>query len=72
MTKAIADADKLAKGRQPAIRYTEKSPDDWRRLAGPICDNPLAPGMQCFLSEDAPEGMAASREKRLPKFPVAQ
>ena len=72
MTKALAVADKLAKGSQPAIRFTKKSLNNWMRLAGPIFDNSLALEMLCFLSEDAPEGVAASREKRAPKFPTAE
>ncbi|MBI4695893.1 MAG: enoyl-CoA hydratase/isomerase family protein [Gammaproteobacteria bacterium] len=72
MTKALAVADKLAKGSQPAIRYTKKSLNNWMRLAGPIFDNSLALEMICFLSEDAQEGVAATREKRAPNFPTAE
>jgi len=72
MAKALEIADKLATGSQPAIRYTKRSLNNWMRMAGPIFDNSLALEMLCFMGEDVQEGVAASREKRAPRFPTAE
>lgn len=71
MDKALAVADKLAAGSQQAIRFTKRSLNGWLDMARPIFDNSLAMEMLCFMGEDAPEGVAAVREKRAPKFPSA-
>ena len=71
MDKALAVADKLAAGSQQAIRFTKRSLNGWMDMARPIFDNSLAMEMLCFMGEDAPEGVAAVREKRPPKFPSA-
>ncbi len=71
MEKALATADKLAKGSQPAIRYTKRSLNNWMRLYQPAFDASLALEMLCFLGDDAKEGVAAMLEKREPKFPSA-
>jgi enoyl-CoA hydratase len=72
MAKALAVADKLGQGSQPAIRYTKRSLNNWMRLVQPAFDASLALEMLCFLGADAKEGVAAMREKREPKFPSAQ
>lgn len=69
LPRALAVAEKLALGSQNAIRWTKRSLNNWLRQAGPIFDNSLALEMLCFLGKDAPEGVKALREKRVPKFP---
>jgi enoyl-CoA hydratase len=72
MTKALAVADKLAAGSQQAIRLTKRSLNGWMNLARPVFESSLAMEMLCFMGEDAPEGVAAVREKRAPNFPSAK
>ena len=72
MERAFKVADKLAAGSQTAIRFTKKSLNNWMHVARPIFDNSLALEMLCFLGEDAPQGVAAVREKRAPDFPSAR
>jgi enoyl-CoA hydratase len=69
--KALATAAKLAKGSQPAIRYTKRSLNNWMRISQPAFDASLALEMLCFLGDDAKEGVAALKEKREAKFPSA-
>ncbi|HEV7913809.1 MAG TPA: enoyl-CoA hydratase/isomerase family protein [Albitalea sp.] len=71
MDKAFAVADKLAAGSQQAIRLTKRSLNGWMNLARPVFESSLAMEMLCFMGEDAPEGVAAVKEKRAPKFPSA-
>lgn len=71
LEKALATADKLATGSQPAIRYTKRSLNNWMRSAQPAFDASLAFEMLCFLGDDVKEGVAAIREKREPRFPSA-
>jgi enoyl-CoA hydratase len=71
MGKAMEVADKLAAGSQQAIRLTKRSLNGWMNVARPIFESSLAMEMLSFLSEDAREGVAAMREKRVPKFPSA-
>ena len=71
MDKAMEVADKLAAGSQQAIRFTKRSLNGWMHLARPVFESSLAMEMLCFLGEDAPEGVAAVKEKRAPKFPSA-
>ena len=72
MERAFKVADKLAAGSQSAIRFTKKSLNNWMHVARPIFDNSLALEMLCFMGDDAPQGVAAVREKRAPDFPSAQ
>lgn len=71
LDKALATAEKLAKGSQLAIRYTKRSLNNWMRSSQSAFDASLALEMLCFLSDDAKEGVAALREKREPRFPSA-
>lgn len=71
MDKAMEVADKLAAGSQQAIRLTKRALNGWMNLARPVFESSLAMEMLCFLGEDAPEGVAAVKEKRAPKFPSA-
>ena len=72
LDKALATAEKLAKGSQPAIRFTKRALNNWLRISQPAFDASLALEMLCFLGPDAKEGVASIREKREPKFPSAQ
>jgi len=72
MDKAMEVADKLAAGSQQAIRFTKRSLNGWMHMARPTFESSLAMEMLCFLGEDAPEGVAAVREKRAPVFPSAK
>ncbi len=68
---AMAIAEKLAKGSQPAIRGTKQALNGWLQQAAPIFENSLRMEMLGFLGADAMEGAAAMREKREPRFPSA-
>lgn len=72
MAKALATADKLAAGSQPAIRYTKRALNNWLRLSQPAFDASLAFEMLGFMGEDVKEGVAALKEKREPRFPSAR
>src|SRR6266704_2599028 len=72
METALAVADALAGGSQPAIRFTKRALNNWLRQAGPIFDQSLALEMLTFMGEDVREGMRAIREKRAPSFPSAR
>jgi len=72
MERAFKVADKLAAGSQTAIRFTKKSLNNWMHVARPIFDNSLALEMLCFMGDDAPQGVAAVREKKAPDFPSAR
>jgi enoyl-CoA hydratase len=72
LAKALATADKLAAGSQPAIRYTKRALNNWLRLSQPAFDASLAFEMLGFMGEDVKEGVAALKEKREPKFPSAR
>jgi len=69
METALAVAEGLAGGSQPAIRFTKRALNNWLRQAGPIFDQSLALEMLCFGFEDVKEGARAIREKRPPSFP---
>ena len=69
--KAMATAQKLAKGSQPAARFTKRALNNWLRISQPAFDASPALEMICFLGGDAREGVNAIREKREPKFPSA-
>jgi len=71
LDKAMAIAGKLAKGSQPAIRYTKRSLNNWMRMSQPAFDASPALEMLCFLGDDVKEGVAAVKEKREPRFPSA-
>jgi enoyl-CoA hydratase len=72
METALAVAEGLAGGSQPAIRFTKRALNNWLRQAGPIFDHSLALEMLCFGFEDVKEGARAIREKRPPSFPSAR
>ena len=67
--EALAMATELAQGAQSALRWTKYSLNNWLRQAGPIFDTSTALEMLGFAGDEAPEGLAAHREKRPPQFP---
>jgi enoyl-CoA hydratase len=71
MPRAMAVAEKLANGAQPAIRWSKRALNNWLRMAGPVFDNSLALEMMAFFGDDVDEGVRAIREKRAPRFPSA-
>jgi enoyl-CoA hydratase len=70
--KALEIATGLARGSQPAIRWTKRALNNWLRQAGPIFDQSLALEMLTFMHPDVREGVRAIREKRAPVFPSAR
>ena len=73
MPTALAIAQKLAKGSQPAIRFTKHALNQWLRQAGHTSFDYslLAEAIGCF-GPDINEGLAAVKEKRDPDFPSAK
>jgi enoyl-CoA hydratase len=69
---AMEFAQKLAKGPQPAIRWTKRALNQWLRIMGPAFDYSLATEMLNFFGPDVREGLQALRDKRQPNFPSAQ
>jgi enoyl-CoA hydratase len=69
LREALAVADTLATGSQPAIRWTKRALNAWLRSAAPIFDQSAAYEMLTFMGPDVHEGAAALREKRRPQFP---
>nr|WP_312028405.1 enoyl-CoA hydratase/isomerase family protein [Mycolicibacterium farcinogenes] len=72
LDEALRIAQTLASGSQPAVRLTKRALNNWLRLAGPIFDQSAAYEMLTLLGPDLPEGIAALREKRTPRFPSAR
>jgi enoyl-CoA hydratase len=64
-------AVRLAEGAPNAIRSTKYALNNWLRMAGPIFETSLGMEFLGFGGSEAPEGAAALREKRAPKFPQA-
>lgn len=71
LTRAAEIAERLATGPRDAIRYTKRALNQWLLQAGPIFDHSLALEMLGFHTPDMMEGVAALREKRLPRYPSA-
>jgi enoyl-CoA hydratase len=67
--RALDVAVRLADGAPSAIRWTKYALNNWLRSAGPIFDASLAMEFLGFSGPELPEGAAALREKRAPKFP---
>ena len=73
MDKAMEVARTLAKGSQPAIRFTKRALNQWLRMgAHTAFDYSLAVEMLGFFGEDVREGLAAVKEKRQANFPSAR
>jgi enoyl-CoA hydratase len=73
MPKAMEVARKLAKGPQPAIRFTKRALNQWLRLgAHTAFDYSLALEMLGFLGGDVREGLESVRHKRPANFPSAR
>jgi enoyl-CoA hydratase/carnithine racemase len=67
--RAMDIAVRLAEGAPNAIRSTKYALNNWLRMAGPIFETSLGLEFLGFGGREAPEGAAALREKRAPKFP---
>ena len=68
---ALGIAERLASGAQHALRWTKRSLNGWLRVNMPIFEHSLALEMLGFMGPDAAEGVAATRDKRAPRFPSA-
>src|SRR5205809_54412 len=66
--RAVAVAEQLAAGAQPALRWTKHVLNHWYRVQGPIFDASLAYEFYGFGGADAREGLASHRDKRAPRF----
>ena len=66
--RALAIAERLAAGSQPALRHTKLALNNWLRIAGPAFDASLALEFLDMTGPDVHEGVAAVREKRPPRF----
>jgi enoyl-CoA hydratase/carnithine racemase len=67
--RALEIAVRLAEGAPNAIAWTKYALNNWLRSAGPIFDASLGMEFLGFSGHEAPEGAAALREKRVPRFP---
>lgn len=67
--RALETAVRLAEGPQSAIRWTKLALNNWLRQAGPIFEAALAMEFMGFTGPELPEGVAALRERRAPRFP---
>ena len=68
-TRALEIAVRLAEGAPNAMRWTKYALNNWLRTAGPIFDASLGMEFLGFSGPELPEGAAALREKRPPRFP---
>ena len=68
--RAMDVAVRLAEGAPNAIRWTKYALNNWLRAAGPIFDASLGMEFLGFSGPELPEGTAALREKRPPRFPL--
>ncbi|MFO7292481.1 MAG: enoyl-CoA hydratase/isomerase family protein [Actinomycetes bacterium] len=68
LTEARGIAEKLAAGSGEALSWTKHTLNHWLRAAYPAFDASVAYEFLGFLGPDAPEGLAAVREKRRPRF----
>ena len=68
--RALEVAVRLAEGAPNAIRWTKYALNNWLRAAGPIFDASLGMEFLGFSGPELPEGTAALREKRPPRFPL--
>src|SRR5213075_1341016 len=67
--RALDVTVRLAEGAPNAIRWTKYALNNWLRTAGPIFDASLGMEFLGFSGPELPEGAAALREKRPPRFP---
>jgi enoyl-CoA hydratase len=61
-------SSRLASGSGEALGWTKHTLNHWLRMAYPIFDASVAYEFLGFSGRDAPEGVAAAREKRAPRF----
>jgi enoyl-CoA hydratase len=69
LVEALSIAERLAGGSATAVQWTKRALNRWMSLSAPIFGESLALEMLGFLGDDAKEGLAAVRERRLPEFP---
>ncbi len=67
--RALRVAVRLAEGAQSALRWTKYALNNWLRAMGPAFDTSLALEMLGMTGPELPEGIAALKEKRAPRFP---
>lgn len=72
MDTALGVAERLAAGSQWAIRGTKEVMNGWLTTNMPIFEHSLGLEFASFALPDAPEGIAAFREKRAPRFPSSE
>ncbi len=63
LPRALETAERLARGPQPAIRWTKRALNNWLRQAGPIFDQSLALEMLTFMGPEVHEGLRALRKR---------
>src|SRR5262249_38153046 len=68
-TRALDVAVRLAGGAPNASRWGKDALKHWRPAARPIFDASLGMEFLGFSGAELPEGVAALREKRPPRFP---
>ncbi len=68
LDEARSVAERLASGSATALSWTKHTLNHWLRAAYPAFDASIAYEFLGFLGADAPEGLAAVREKRPPEF----
>ncbi|HZD86921.1 MAG TPA: hypothetical protein VE088_02830, partial [Gaiellaceae bacterium] len=66
--RALGIARRLAAGARAAVSHTKLALNQWLLAAGPIFDASLALEFLDMTGPDVREGVAAVREKRLPRF----
>ncbi len=72
LPKALEVAAGLARGSQPAIRWTKRALNHWLRQAAPIFELSSTLEILGFFGADVDEARRAFREKREPDFPSAR
>ena len=68
LDRAMAIAQRLARGSQEAIKGTKRTLNHWLRMAGPAFEHSLALEILGYHSKDLEEGRAAFDEKRRPEW----
>src|SRR5262249_24053370 len=67
--RALDGAGRLAGSAPNAIPWAKDARNNWPRASGPIFDASLGMEFLGFSGAELPEGVAALREKRPPRFP---
>ncbi len=72
LERALAVADRLARGPQRATQFTKRALNHWYRREAAVFELSAALEMLNFLEPDAREGVDAFLERRDPDFPSAR